>query len=149
MIGKQPVFEFEPMEAIDVHNNASSHMNVTKSGQLISIGTSDGCVKLINTTNHRTIYSSKGKHNLPVSCSTIIGINDLTSPQQLQEPDYLISGSPDYKYNIIKFSPGGGVMDTIKDSSMWIMGLLLQVIVFYVLMMIAMDYIDFKQFLGK
>ena len=46
MMGQYPVFSFEPVETVQVHNSSTSKMFLSRSGQLLAIGTSDGFIKL-------------------------------------------------------------------------------------------------------
>ena len=82
MMGQYPVFSFEPVETIQVHNSSASKMFLSKSGQLLAIGTSDGFIKLFDVEANSMILSQK-RHNLPVVCAGLLGINDLQSAQQM------------------------------------------------------------------
>lgn len=79
MMGKYPVFSFEPVMTTQVHNNACSKCNLSRSGQLLSIGTCDGYINLFDIENNSMIFSKKA-HNLPVTASSLLAINDLNSP---------------------------------------------------------------------
>lgn len=55
--------------------------------------TSDGYVKVIHESTHEGILSEK-RHKMPVTC---LGFkHDFNG-----EPEYVLTGSPDYTYNII------------------------------------------------
>lgn len=146
MMGQFPVFSFEAVETIQVHSNSSSKMFLAKSGQLLSIGTSDGFIKLFDLEANSMILSQK-RHNLPVVCAGFLAINDATAPQQVQVADHLICGSPDYTYNIISFSRGGGLLGSLSAALMYLAKVVLNLLVFYGILLFVVDYVDHTKLL--
>lgn len=58
--------------------------------------TSDGFVKVLDESTHELIVSEK-RHKMPVTC---LGFKH----DYNEDPEYVLSGSPDYTYNIIDCS---------------------------------------------
>jgi WD40 repeat protein len=84
---------FDPVEVNLVHGNTASGMRLSASGNQIGIATSDGFVKVLETSSLNTIFSEK-RHKMPVTCMGFMADID-------GDATYILSGSPDYTYNII------------------------------------------------
>lgn len=145
MMGQYPVFSFEAVETIHTHNNSSSKMFLAKSGQLVSIGTSDGFIKLFDLEANCMILSQK-RHNLPVVAAGLLAINDPSAAQQVQVADHLVCGSPDYTYNIISFARGGGVLGSLSGVLGFLLKIVLNILIFYGILLFAVDFVDHTKF---
>eukprot|EP00347_Sterkiella_histriomuscorum_P010848 403374692 len=84
---------FDPVKVTLVHNQTSSGMRISPNGKQIGIMTSDGYVKVMNEGSENFIVEQK-RHRLPVTC---MGFKTDFSGKA----EYVLSGSPDYTYNII------------------------------------------------
>jgi hypothetical protein len=61
--------------------------------------------------------------------------------------DHLVCGSPDYTYNIISFSRGGGFLGMISGAFMYITKILVNVLIFYGILLFSVDLVDTSKFL--
>jgi WD40 repeat protein len=68
-------------------------MRVSPNGKQIGIMTSDGFIKVMNEGSESFTFSQK-RHRLPVTC---LGFKT----DESGSAEYILSGSPDYTYNII------------------------------------------------
>lgn len=92
--------ECQPENMSIVHNNTATGLRVSPNGEQIGILTSDGFIKMlprksIGQPGNNFTVSTK-RHRLPVTSMAFI------SDPFNGEPEYIISGSPDFTYNIIK-----------------------------------------------
>ncbi|CDW89290.1 serine threonine protein kinase with wd40 repeats [Stylonychia lemnae] len=84
---------YEPAKVTLVHNTTSSGMRISPDGKQIGIMTSDGFVKVMNEGQENFTFAQK-RHRLPVTC---LGFKTNVNGGA----EFVLSGSPDYTYNII------------------------------------------------
>ena len=76
-------------------------MMPSKNEQLISIASSDGFIITVNLSSLDVLMGEK-KHNLPVTAIGHINSSDFDSNEALVTPNHVLTGSADYKYNVVK-----------------------------------------------
>ena len=94
---------------------------------LISIATSDGFVKVVDQSSEKVVMAQK-RHNLPVTCMGFLNSHDFEST-----PNILVTGSPDYLYNLIPIPASSSLIGNLLGalfSLLWHI-MLVFVIVFY------------------
>lgn len=79
---------------MEVHHTTAAGLKVSPSGKQIGIMTSDGFIKVLKSGSEEFIVSEK-RHRLPVTC---MGFKTDSNGNA----EYLLCGSPDYTYNIIR-----------------------------------------------
>lgn len=83
-----------PVESLEVHNQAATGMLVSPDGDYVSVTTSDGCIKTVQTSTNKMVVSQK-RHNLPCTATAFV------VPGLGQAPTHVVSASADYTYNLI------------------------------------------------
>lgn len=79
-----------------MHKNTSTGMKLSPNGSYYGLMTSDGFVKVAKISNPDKFIFEEKRHRLPVTC---LGFRY----DNVEDSDYVISGSADYTYNIIYF----------------------------------------------
>ena len=85
------------MQVTKVHSNTGSGMRMSHNGQQIGVMTSDGFLKVMSRSNPSSFIVDQKRHRLPVTC---LGFK----LDENGSAEYVLSGSPDYTYNIIPCS---------------------------------------------
>ena len=121
---------------VQVYDNTTTGMNMTRDGEFFIITCSDGTTKLFDADLNE-LFGQK-RNNLPVTCSTFITLdaynNDVDGPA-----DYFVSGSADLKYNLIEV-PRPGIGSMVGNGLTSLLIMIWKLTVLLVLALYAMDY---------
>lgn len=139
-------FVVSPVMTAEVYGNTTTGMRMSRNGELILLGCSDGTSKLVEVDTWRTLFSEK-RNNLPVTAMAFVSMQDMGLRETEQSADFAITGSADLKYNIIAIDRANGIMDMLWWLISSIVSLSWQVLLTYVVILYSMDYIDYKSLL--
>ena len=122
---------FMPVEALEVHNQAATGMLVSPDGGYVSVTTSDGCIRTVETSTNKVVIGQK-RHNLPCTATGFVvpGID--------QAPTHVVTGSADYTYNLIKVP--GSTSFIVSGFKHLAQLLLFQLPAFFLLLLLVAGY---------
>ena len=103
-------------------------MRLSRDGELIQVGTSDGHVILIEESTNKVLINQK-RHNLPITACAFVS-------------NYAVTGSADYTYNFVPYSKSNGLLDFLQDVVQFLINTVLRIVVAYGMLLKTMDYVN-------